>query len=230
MKRKTSPRCRTVVPRLNGAPFLLLLVLAMVLTGSPLRGHAEQTQPGQGVGGPSRGIEPPGVVKFAPKMPASALAARSDTDLVELPDGRRVRMGDVRRLKDAARKMRAKKGAPLPAGLRARPAATGTPLRNASDLGAALKRPDTDTVVLPSGRKVTVGMIRLLQPQVEKRTGRPLSAGAKRQDLSGSAVKVGPKTDWKDILQRPDGTVLEAPDGTRITVGELKKTLGGGRP
>jgi hypothetical protein len=205
-----------VVARPDGFPFLPLLALALFLAGFPMPGHAEQAQPG--------------VLKFTPKMPASALASRSDADLVELTDGRQVRMGDVRRLKEAARKMRAKNGAPLPAGLMAKPAATGTPLKNASDLAAALKRPDTDTVVLPSGRKVTVGMIRLLQPQVEKRTGRSLASGAKRQDLSGSAVKVGEKTDWKDVLQRPDGTVLEAPDGTRITVGELKKSLGGGRP
>jgi hypothetical protein len=163
-------------------------------------------------------------------MPANALTALSDADRVELPDGHQVRMGDVRRFKEAARKMRARKGAPLPAGLRLKPAPTGTPLKNASDLAAALQRPDTDTVILPSGRKVTVGMIRLLQPQVEKRAGRPIAAGAKRRDVSGPAIKVGAKTDWKDVLRRPDATVLEAPDGTRITVGELKKTLAGGRP
>ena len=203
----TAARCGPVPPAPCAGAFL---------AGSPLPGHAEQVRPG--------------ALKFTPKMPASALTPLSDADRVELPDGHQVRMGDVRRLKEAARKMRARKGAPLPAGLRTKPAPTGTPVRNASDLADALKRPDTDTVVLPSGRKVTVGMIRLLQPQVEKRTGRPIAAGPKRPNLSGSAVKVGAKTDWKDVLQRPDGTVLEAPDGTRITVGELKKSLAGGRP
>lgn len=216
MKKDACSRRPRAVPRPGAAPFLPLLALALLLTGSPLPGHAEPVRPG--------------ALKFTPKMPASALAPLSDADRVELPDGRQVRMGDVRRLKEAARKMRARKDAPLPAGLRAKPAPTGTPLRNASDLAAALKRPDTDTVVLPSGRKVTVGMIRLLQPQVEKRTGRSIAAGPKRPNLSGSAVKVGAKTDWKDVLQRPNGTVLEAPDGTRITVGELKKSLAGGRP
>ncbi len=202
--------------RPGAVPSLLLLALTLLLTGFPAPGHAEPVRPG--------------VVKFTPKMPASALAPLSDADRVELPDGRQVRMGDVRRLREAARKMHARKGAPLPAGLRLKPAPTGTPLRSASDLAAALQRPDADTVVLPSGRKVTVGMIRLLQPQVEKRTGRPLVAGPKRPNLSGAAIKVGAQTDWKDVLQRPDGTVLEAPDGTRITVGELKKSLAGGRP
>jgi hypothetical protein len=46
-----------------------------------------------------------------------------------------------------------------------------------------------------------------------------------RPDLSGAAIKVDANSDWKALLQRPDQTVLESPNGTRITVGELKKTL-----
>lgn len=168
----------------------------------------------------------PGVVKFTPKMSAGALAGRPDADLVELSDGRKVRLGDVRRLRAAAAKLQASApGSRLPKAFRSKPAATGTPLSNASDLSAALRRSENDTVVLPSGRRVTVGMIRLLQPEVEKRLGRPLSAGARPADLSGSAVKVDAKADWKSILQKPDTTVLEAPNGKRITVGDLKQAL-----
>lgn len=167
----------------------------------------------------------PGIVKLTPKMPANAFAGRPDTDLVELSDGRQVRLADIRRLTAAARKMEAARGSRLPAAFKARPAATGAPLKTSADLSAALKRPDTDTVVLPSGRRVTVGMIRQLQPQVEKRLGRPLVASAQRPNLSGPAIKVTAKSDWKQLLQSPDGTVLEAPNGTRITVGELKYAL-----
>jgi len=176
------------------------------------------------------GATTPGIVKFHKNMSPGTLAARPDTDLLELSDGSRVRLGDIRRLTAAARKMRAARGNRLPAALTAKPAATGTPLKSSADLAAALKRPDTDTVVLPSGRRVTVGMIRLVQPQAEKRLGRSLGATASRPNLAGQAVKVTAKSDWKDLLQRPDGTVLEAPNGTRITVGELKQSLAVSKP
>ncbi|MBF8258914.1 MAG: hypothetical protein HW377_1288 [Actinobacteria bacterium] len=81
---------------------------------------------------------------------------------------------------------------------------------------------------LPSGRLATVGQIKLVQPLIEKKIGRSLSSIPKRASLSGPAVKVTAKSDWKEIIARPDGTVLESPDGTRITVGELKQAFGPG--
>lgn len=202
----------------------VLLLLSMTLPAS-----ADQAQPANV--GAAQAVANPGVVKFSPNMPASALAGRPDTDLVELSNGRRIRLGDVRRLKAAAAKIRAAApGSKLPKAFRAKPAATGTQLSKAADLSAALQRADNETVVLPSGRRTTVGMIRLLQPEVEKRLGRPLSAGARPADLSGSAIKVDAKTDWKTILQKPGGTVLEAPNGDRITVGELKQALAASQP
>jgi len=207
-------------------PGWIAVVLLLCL---PVPGQSETPQ--AGTASPVA-IAQTGIVKFTAKMPANALEGRPDTDMVELSNGSRVRLGDIRRLKTATRKLREPKADRLPTALRAKPAGTGTPLKNAADLAAALKRPDNDTVVLPSGRRVTVGMIRLLQPQVEKRVGRSLAVDTKRPALSGPAVKVGANTDWKDILRRPDPTVLEAPDGTRITVGELKRALAaeGGRP
>jgi hypothetical protein len=195
----------------------LVAPVVLVVLGVSAPAVAEQGQP--------TAVATPGIVKFSPNLSAAALAKRPDTDLVELSDGRRIRLGDVRRLTAAAKKMRAAKKDRLPAALRAKPAPTGTPLRNAEDLAAALKRADNETVVLPSGRRTTVGMIRLVQPQLEKRLGRPLAGTAMRPNLSGPAVRVTAGSDWKDLLQRPDGTVLEAPNGTRITVGELKESF-----
>lgn len=194
----------------------LSLICAFSLGASPAGAAAAQ---------PAAATEP-GVVKFNPTMPASALAGRPDTDRLELPDGRRVKIGDIRRLTAAAKKMQAEgPGSRLPKAFRTRPAATGTPINNAADLSAALKRPDTDTVVLPSGRRVTVGMIKQFRPHVEKKIGRSLTAGAKPPDISGTAIKVDKKTDWKAILQKPDATVIEAPNGTRITVKELRQAV-----
>jgi len=185
---------------------------------------AGQAQPAKGIA--AQAVVNPGIVKYSPSLSASSLAKRPDTDLVELSNGSRIRLGDVRRLRGIAQNIRATApGSRLPKAFRARPASTGTKLTRAADLTAALKLPDSATVVLPSGRRATVGMIRLLQPEVEARLGRPLSAGPVPVSLSGPVVKVDAKTDWKTILTKPDGTVLEAPDGKRITVGELKQVL-----
>jgi hypothetical protein len=165
------------------------------------------------------------VVKFSPNMPASALASRPNSDLIELSDGRRLRLGDVRRLTATLQKMRSTPIKPLPAALRARPALSGTPINNSVDLADALKRPDQETLQLASGRRLTVGQLKLLQPQIEKELGRSLVDARRGPSRSGPAIKVGAKADWKSLLARPDSTVLEAPDGARITVGEIKQAL-----
>jgi hypothetical protein len=208
----------------------MALVAAMLLLFcTAVQGSAGQAKPATGVA--AKAVANPGVVKYSSGMPASVLAKRPDTDLVELSNGRRIRLGDIRRLKAAAARIRATApGSKLPKAFRIKPAATGTRLANSADLSAALKRSDNETVVLPSGRRTTVGMIRLLQPEVEKRLGRPLSAAATPLALSGPAIHVNAKSDWKTILGKPDGTVLEAPNGKRITVGELKQALAASTP
>lgn len=169
----------------------------------------------------------PNVLKFDPTLASSAILGRPDADLVEMPNGRRIRVGDIRQLSALAQKLQAKPGSVRSPALAAKPAATGTRVSDASELAAALKRPDGDTVVLPSGRRATVGQLRFVQPYVEKKTGRALGAStAQRPNLSGPAIKVTQQSDFKDLLQKPDATILEAPNGTRITVGELKQALG----
>jgi hypothetical protein len=172
------------------------------------------------------------VVKFGPGLQSGAILARPDTDFVEMPDGRRIKVGDIRRLSGHAQRMQAAAGQHASAALRVKPAATGTPVNNAADLAAALERSSGETVTLPSGRRATVAQIKFVQPYVEKRTGRSLlAATSQRPSLSGPAVKVTAQSDVKSILQRPDSAVLEAPDGTRITVGELKQAFAkGGKP
>jgi hypothetical protein len=207
-------------------PLSIALALALFLFAAEGLLSADNAQAAPAAGGPATVSSQQNVIKFSPNLPASAFNGRPNTDVVEMPDGRRVKLGDIRRLKDMAKRLRATPpGSKLPNAFRTRPAATGTPINNAADLSAALKRPDTDTVVLPSGRRVTVGMIRQFQPQVEKRIGRPLAAGAKPPDRSGPAIKIDKKTDWKAILAKPDATVLEAPNGSRITVRELRQAL-----
>ncbi|MBS3917826.1 MAG: hypothetical protein KG012_02955 [Deltaproteobacteria bacterium] len=168
------------------------------------------------------------VVKHTPNMRMTDLAGRPDADEVEFPGGERVSVRTMRRLETVAPKLRAPGVYRMPPTLQTKPAATGTRINNATDLAAALKRSDNQTVQLPSGRLATVGQIKFVQPQVEKNLGRSLSAVTQRPSLSGTAIKISQNTteeEWKSILQKPDNTVLESPNGTRITVGELKQAF-----
>ena len=80
------------------------------------------------------------VVEFKPGMRMSALAGRAPSDLVEFSDGRRMHVGQLQRLQAWARRARGTPRRPIPAAFRARPAATGRRVGDASELLAALKR------------------------------------------------------------------------------------------
>jgi hypothetical protein len=180
-------------------------------------------------GARAQGTVPPpareSVVRYTPELRVADLQGRPDSDQMEFANGARVRLGDLRRLTAFARELRAAPVKALPPALTARPAARGIPVNNADDLRVALGRPDSDTIELPSGRRLTVGQLKFLQPQVEKELGRPLPVGKAQTRTTDSTVKVGARSDWKSILQMPDTTVLEAPDGTRVTVGDVKRAL-----
>jgi hypothetical protein len=181
----------------------------------------------------------PQVVMHTPGMTTQSLAGRADTDVVQFPDGRKLRVRDLRRLEVVKQRLQTPQTNPRSAALAARPAATGKAIKSRTDLLKALQQPDTDTVRLPSGQLVTIGQIKAVQPEVEKRLGRKLDAPSQRPDLSGPAIKITSSTtraEWEDIFRtKPDATVLESPNGKRITVGELKqrmpkKKAGTGKP
>lgn len=167
------------------------------------------------------------VIQYTPGLTIESLSGRPDTDLVQFPKGKPMTVGQIRRLQASAARLRAPRVDRTPEVLRHKPAPTGMPLRNASDLKEALKRPDTETVQFPSGRTATVGQIRLVRPLVEKRLGgRSLDSLMQRPSLSGPAIKVSKATtrkEWTDILKKPDTTVVETQSGKRATVGEIKE-------
>lgn len=159
------------------------------------------------------------------------LQGRSDSDIVEFSTGKRLPVRDLRRLDSIGQKLRGA-SKPIPPAFSSRPALTGSPVRQRSDLVAALKRPESDTIQLPSGELLTVGQLRLLKPSVEKLLGHPLDAVPSRQTPTGPATRLQKsigKTEWQGLLKKPDNTVLESPGGKRITVGELKQVLTMGR-
>jgi hypothetical protein len=169
------------------------------------------------------------MLKLTHGMTVQSLAGRSDFEAVELSSGRHVSVGLIRRLDSAMRAARAPQPYRPPMGFTLKPAVTGAPVKNANDLARALKTMrDNDTVQLPSGRKVTVAQIKLLQPLVEQRTGHRLDLAPAAVNLSGPSIKIAPgmsKAAWQGILAKPDNTVLESPKGTRVTVGGIKQYL-----
>jgi hypothetical protein len=206
------------------APNILATILVVAALASPaVAPAAESAKTGSTLAPMTTNAH---IIKFTPNMRISSLAGRPDSDLVELSDGKRVRVGNLRQIAVAAKKMRAARATrALPPGLRAQPAATGMPLQNRGDLAAALKLPGTDTLQLPSGRRLTAAQLRFLQPQIEKRLGRPIAEARRQPPLTGPALKVSAQTNWREILKKPDATVLESPSGKRITVGELRQAL-----
>lgn len=206
----------------SSAPAVLTSIVAAIMLAAPVAARCAGTVK-VGATAPAS-LAAIHVIKFKPGMRMSALAGRAPSDVVEFSDGRRIRVATLQRLSAWGTRARATARRPLPAAFLAKPAATGRPVRNAADLVAALKLPDSRTVRLSSGRLATVGQIKFVMPEVDKRLGRPLTAAALPK-LSGPALKVGPGSDWKSILQKPDDTILEAPDGRRITVGMIKQAL-----
>jgi len=181
----------------------------------------------------------PHVIKFSPQLTHEALVGRPDTDLIELSNGRHIQLGDVRRMLAQSQKIRAAASAP-PSAFRIAPAATGLRIQTSTDLGNALRTMrDNDTVQLPSGRRVTVGQIKALQPVIEKRLGHKLGEPATTARLTGPSIKLAPgMTDAQVHKLLPvhptNETILESPRGTRVTVGQiqqyLQSTEGGGTP
>ena len=168
----------------------------------------------------------PEVVKLQGIAAGMSLAARPDTDLLELSSGRRVSLGQIRRLRRLLQS--SPRAVSRPSAFKVKPAASGVPLRTADDLARALTMPDDATVELPTGSRVTVGLIKQLRPEVERRLGRKIGSPGRQSRLSGRAVKVTSQSDWKVLLKKPDDTVLESPGGFRVTVGEVKQRLASG--
>ncbi|GEM_PF-3265261 len=212
--------------RLTLCNYLLIITLLFIVGYSPVLAlEPPVTQPASQYTTP--GHLQPTIIKFNRNMPPNALQGKPDTDLVELSNGKRMKVGDIRRLSAfSQKKVTTPRKALESRALKLKPAPTGgVALRSKTDLQAAMQRPDNDTVILPSGRRTTVAMLKLVQPKVEEQRKLLRPAGILRPNLSGPAVRIDANTDWYALLKQPDSTVLENAKGKRISLGELKQTL-----
>lgn len=168
------------------------------------------------------------IVKYASNFSLAALQHRPDTDLVELSNGKRLRLGQLRTLDKLSKQLKSTPDRHLMPELHLKPAAIArVKIASAADLTAALKLKDNETIQLPSGKLYTAAQLRLAQTAVNKQM---LIQPRKRMLPNGSVIRVTPATNWKDVMKGPESTILESPNGSRITVAELKKTLAAWRP
>jgi len=170
-------------------------------------------------------------ISYTPGLTFQQVSSRPEATRVEIAPGRHITVGDLRRLQQVQQRMRATTpGSKLPQAFKVRPNVNQVKLNMASqaDLSAALKMPNTATVRLPSGRVVTVAMLKYLAPMIQKQAGIDIANVGLRPKLSGPAVKVpdaNNRARWQEIFQMPPETVLEAPDGHRVTLGEFAKYI-----
>ena len=169
-----------------------------------------------------------GTLQLTPSMSLSALAAHPDTTPVLLPaSGKTIPLGTLRRLTALGSTAKQAGSGQPPRAITLSPSASGHPVTTRQELTQALKEADGATLRLPSGKTITAAMLRYLQPLVEQRLGRPL-ASSQAGKKSGTIVRIQPTTtkkEWQQILQKPDSTLLENPQGKRITVGQLKQAF-----
>ena len=113
----------------------------------------------------------PQLIKYTTGMKLSSLSQHHDSDLVQLKSGKKITVGTLRLLDREAVKVRAavpdSKRSPL---LKFKPQANNIKgkISNISDYNAALKNADHETWKLPSGRLVTTGQLKFIQPHADK--------------------------------------------------------------
>ena len=215
--------------------FLIIILFLVSMLSVPT--IANTLPSAQSSGAKSAIVQNPGIIKYTPHMTVDSMASRAGTDIVVFPNGKSVKVGTIRNFQAAANIMRSPRVDRTPVELKTLPdKKIFKPVKTAYDLSAALKLPNSTTIRLPSGNFATVGQIKFAQTMIDKKTGNKLSALSQRPSLQGSAIKIPSgmtksmtkdqqQAFWENILQQKDNTILESPNGIRITVGDLRKGL-----
>lgn len=155
------------------------------------------------------------------------IRALPDNAMIRTPNGRVMTAKRFKTLADAIAEVRkagpAGKPDPRFAFSRTQGAAQ-VQLKPGVDLKNIAKRPDSDVLQLPDGRKLTVGDLKKLSAIQQKRTGKSLldMQSATRPSWEGPAIRVNSREELAKLGDKPDSTVLETRTGKRITLGELR--------
>ena len=176
---------------------------------------------------------PGATIKFAPGLTTLAqLRTLPPNTMIELSNGQKVKAGQFTRTTDALTGLAAKK-----ANLKrmdfvfTRPTAVAQLKLNASNLSAARSMAPNTVLELPNGLKLTTAELKKLDV-LDSRTnirqmlgGNAPAAGGASRYAGMPAIQLKTKADIEKLKGKPDSTIVEAPDGTRSTLAELKAAL-----
>ena len=114
---------------------LLFLAAVLVFAGSVLPRVPESRA--EAPNSPGQTPISASIMKITPEMSPNVLKSLADDDLVELPSGRKMVVGDIRRLSQKARAIRSATftGEPMRQVFQVQPAPTGVKLKNRRDQG-----------------------------------------------------------------------------------------------
>lgn len=166
-------------------------------------------------------------VQMTKQTSINQIRALPDNTILRMPSGRVMTAKRFKTLADAitqARKV-GPAGTPDPKFAFSRTqSAPQLQLKPGVNLREVAKRPDSDVLQLPDGRKLTVGDLKKLSALQQRRTGKSLldAQASARPSREGPAIRVDSREDLGKLGDKPDSTVLETRTGKRITLGELR--------
>lgn len=175
-------------------------------------------------------------IKFTPSAAAvGQLRSLPANALVELSNGRKVEAQRVVAMADALKGLSGKKATLKRMDFAfTRPTGPAQVKLTSGNLASARAMAPGIVLELPSGLKLTSGELKKLEA-LEARTnirqmlgGQAPSVGIKgtANTYAGqSAIKIKSKADIAQLKGKPDSTIVEAPDGSRATLGELKAAI-----
>jgi|GEM_PF-2179279 len=170
----------------------------------------------------------PATRAVGPQTKLSDLRLLPENAMVQTPSGREIPAKHYVKLADVMAKIRQNGITPRPNPKFIFSRTQGAPqvqLKPGVNLKEVAKRPDTDVLQLPDGRKLTVGDLKKIAVLHQKQTGKSLmdiNPSANSPSRQGNAIKVTSNADIKKLSSQPDSTILETPKGKRITLGELR--------
>ncbi|MEQ1517811.1 MAG: hypothetical protein ABL931_15120 [Usitatibacteraceae bacterium] len=214
--------------------FPLLICAWLCAAVMPIDAPAQSTPLRPPIPASTAALQSPGTaVKYAPGLTTLAqLRALPANAMIELRGGQKVKASQFTATADALKQMGNKK-----ARLRrmdfafTRPTGAAQLKLNAGNLAAARTMAPNTVLELPNGLKLTSAELKKLDA-LEARTnirqllgGNAPAAGGANRYAGQPAIQLKTRADIEKLKGKPDGTIIEAPDGTRSTLGELKAAL-----
>ena len=172
-------------------------------------------------------------MKFVPgKISLAQVRALPQGAMIELNNGRKVKASQFVATADALKGLSGK-----PAKLKrmdftfTRPVAVAQLKLNSTNLATARAMAPNTVLELPNGLKMTSAELKQLDTLEARTNIRQMliaqagPAAAANKYAGRPAIKLRTKADIEQLKGKPDGTIVEAPDGSRSTLGELKAAL-----